>query len=133
MLLANGGLSGLEIFELVYRSVILLVAGCGVIAFFWKGIGYFGFMNKLFRKLDVMSDKSNAFLDKMLPRIIQGLEKKEIAPENTMAEWTEIISSLTYSTKSPKYLNEYGNKLIKESSLKKIIDGNLDKFILDLE
>lgn len=74
-----------------------------------------------------------AFMDKVLPSILEGMEKKKIIESGTLKKWTEIIASDYALARSPKDLSEAGNRLLEESGVRKIVDDHLNQFIENLE
>ena len=128
---AAGGFT--KFIDIGSKSVILIAGIGGVVLFFFKGLKWCKFFTTLSKDLDVATKKTNALMDKIVPRLIQGFEKKGFVPENSLAEWTEIMSASNFTSNSPKYLNDTGKKLLADCGMEKIINDNNDKFIADLE
>lgn len=129
----SSSLDFVQTIDIIYKIVILVVAAGGIFAFFFRGIRYCKRLRLLMSNLDVVATKATALMDKIVPRILQGLEKSGVIPENTLAEWTEFLSSANYNVNSPKQLNENGNKLLSDCGIKGIIDKNTQMFESELD
>lgn len=119
--------------EVIERLIVSIMALAGVFLFIFKGRTGYTFLKQLAKKLDAVATKSDMLMDKIVPRILQGFEKKGFVAENTLVEWTEIISANSFTTHSPKKLNDIGEKILTESSIKQIIDNNKKVFFGDLD
>lgn len=120
--------------DIVYKIVVLFIAAVGIVVFFFRGyIKGYKSLKRIFQSLDKCIAKSTALMDKIVPRVLQGLEKKGFVAPNTLVEWTEILSARNYTITSPKKLNEFGQKILNDCSIKQIIDQNEFLFFDDLD
>jgi len=75
----------------------------------------------------------NAFAGDILPDILGSFEKKDLAPEGTLKAWNSIIYNKLYLARSPKYLNEKGEKILENSTIDKKIDKHYDRLVKEME
>ncbi|MCK4257076.1 hypothetical protein KAX35_09320 [candidate division WOR-3 bacterium] len=47
---------------------------------------------KHFRPFIKMANSVNAFMDKVVPDLLEGFEKKEILPTGSLVDWTKFLS-----------------------------------------
>ena len=69
----------------------------------------------------------SAFMEHILPSMLEGFEKQKFIPSGTLSKWTEVISSSNYSAHSLKQLNERGRNLLERSGMKEIVDTQFDQ------
>ena len=123
-----------ELFTVIISAIALIIF---LIALIKNGLSVFNIFNRLNKidldSLDRIIKTSNVFTQRILPRVLQGLETKEVVEKGTLVEWTEIMSKKFAPAHSPTRINEDGEKLIDETGIKKIIDEKLDIFIKELE
>lgn len=82
---------------------------------------------RLFQQLkpfSKMANTANIFMAEILPAVLDKFEKKDLCPNGTLIKWVTIIAKDTFSTASPKTLNDKGVKLLEESGIKKIVNDN---------
>lgn len=107
------------------------------IALIKNGLSVFNIFNKLskidFNSLNRTIKITNVFTQKILPKMLQGLEAKGVVEKGTLVEWTEIMSKKFTPANSPAHINTEGEKLIEKTGIKRIIDEKLDTFIEELE
>jgi hypothetical protein len=134
LVLANNGENALTFIDKAREGVsfcaeiVITIAGvAGIIALLFRN------KFKTFQAIKSMANMANAFMTKILPDILQGLEKKQFAKEGTLAEWTKIVGSEMCIIKSPQQLNERGEQLLNNSGIKKAIDQNLKMLLEKLE
>lgn len=112
----------------IAKDVVIIVVGIGTI------IGFIiGWRMHWTKPIMKMAKTFNAFTSEILPSLLEYFEKKDLAPKDTLINWTRLISSDSFSVSSPKQLNAFGQKLLEESGMKEIIDNNIDKFLEKLK
>ena len=119
--------------EIMQRIIVTMIGTAGIFLFFFKGISGFKYLKTLAGKVDTVASKTTMFMDKIMPRILQGLEDNKTIPKSTLAEWAELISTRNYTICSPKRLNDVGMHVLESCGIKKIIDDNKALFITDLD
>lgn len=85
------------------------------------------------KPLHKLASTGNAFASSILPDVLDSFEKAKLAPEGTYKKWNNIIHEKYYMTESPKYLNEKGKKILKDSSISSIIDGRYDDLLEEMQ
>ena len=85
------------------------------------------------KPLHKLASTGNAFAGNILPDVLDSFEKAKLAPEGTYKKWNNIIHEKYYMTQSPKYLNEKGKKILKDSAIDKIIDERYDSLLKKME
>jgi len=113
--------------QLLSQIIICIVGVGGIALFFFKG------KFKTFKAIKTMVNTVNSFMEKILPDLLQGFEKKEFVPPGTLADWAKVVSAEKYSTASPKRLNKEGQRVLRDSGIREIIDTHLETFIENLE
>jgi len=113
--------------DIVYKVIISIVGIAGISIFFLKG------KFKTLQAIKTMASTVNAFMEKILPDLLQGFEKKGFVPSGALSSWAKVVSAEKYSIKSPKRLNKEGQLVLKESGMKEIIDTHMKTFIKELK
>ncbi len=81
-----------------------------------------------------MANTVNAFMETVIPDLLEGFEDKGLVKKGTLSEWTKTVAAEYYAKgQSPLRLNEDGEWLLKESGIKKFIDDALEILLTRLE
>lgn len=117
-----------QFIELFAYAIISVIGIASVAGFFWS-------IRKkwwsIFKQLDICLGRIIAFMNEILPDILNGLENKNIIPEGTLASWAKIQSRdntlLGYT--SPLFIKPDGQKIIEDSGFSKIFKEHKNEFI----
>lgn len=77
--------------------------------------------------MNSLAEKTNLFVDKMLPDLLGHLCRTDRAPEYALQKWTKILSD-NISASSPLSITDQGRKNIAVSGIDKIFESNKEKW-----
>lgn len=115
-----------------YARGFLFITG-GIASLIAIIVAWKAWRGKWLTPVNKLASTGNAFAGDILPDILERFEEKDLAPKGILKKWNAVIYKNLYLAQSPKYLNEQGKKILKESTIDKIINERYDSLIKEME
>lgn len=112
------------------KASTFIISAVGLIVLI---IGWIKGWWKTFRKFGRVADKTNMFIDNILPDLLGHACGNGYAPKEALQKWTSLISNNAVSGNSPLTITEYGKNLVKEIGLDRITENDKECWATELK